>query len=84
VGVTQIELVHLIPNSILQIFIFVHLCEAFLGISPNFPLFKNYFLKYESSVANRKVVGGVGLHTRPHVGFLSLPLKTSLQGWHVT
>jgi hypothetical protein len=43
----QIELVHLNPNSILQITIFVHLCEAFLGISPNFPLFKSYFfLKY--------------------------------------
>jgi hypothetical protein len=39
----QIELVHLNPNSILQITIFVHLCEAFMGISPNFPLFKNYF-----------------------------------------
>jgi hypothetical protein len=34
----QIELVHLNPNSILQIIIFVHLCEAFLGIPPNFPL----------------------------------------------
>jgi hypothetical protein len=28
----QIQLVHLNPNSILQIAIFVHLCEAFLGI----------------------------------------------------
>jgi hypothetical protein len=28
----QIELVHLNPNSILQITIFVHLCEAYLGI----------------------------------------------------
>jgi hypothetical protein len=39
----RIVLVHLNPNSILQIAIFVHLCEAFLGIPPNFPLFKNYF-----------------------------------------
>jgi hypothetical protein len=39
----QIELVHLNPNSILQITIFVHLCEAYLGIPPNFPMFKNYF-----------------------------------------
>jgi hypothetical protein len=28
----QIELVHLNPNSILQIAVFVHLCEAYLGI----------------------------------------------------
>jgi hypothetical protein len=40
----QIELVHLNPNSILQITVFVHLCEAYLAIPPNFPLFKNYFL----------------------------------------
>jgi hypothetical protein len=37
----KIELVHLNPNSILQIVVFVHLCGAFLGIPPNFPLFKN-------------------------------------------
>ena len=36
----QIELVHLNPNSNLQIAIFVHLCEAFLAMPPNFPLFK--------------------------------------------
>jgi hypothetical protein len=28
----KIELVHLNPNSTLQISIFIHLCEAFLGI----------------------------------------------------
>jgi hypothetical protein len=54
----QIELVHLNPNSILQIIIFVHLCEAYLGIPPSFPLFKNYFfLKYHPSTTNRKVIG---------------------------
>jgi hypothetical protein len=37
----KIELVHLNPNSIHQIVVFVYLCEAFLGISPNFLLFKN-------------------------------------------
>jgi hypothetical protein len=49
----QIELVHLNPNSILQISIFVHLYEAFLGIPPNFSLFKNnFFLKYQLSITN--------------------------------
>jgi hypothetical protein len=81
----QIELVHLNPNSILQIIVFVHLCEAFLGIPPNFPLFKNYFfLKYQPSATNRKVIGGVGLQTCPCAGFLDLLMKTSLQGWHRT
>jgi hypothetical protein len=81
----KIELVHLNPNSILQISVFVHLCEAFLGIPPNFPLFKNYFfLKYQPSASNRKVIGGVGLQTRPRAGFFDLPIKTLLQGWHRT
>jgi hypothetical protein len=81
----QIELVHLNSSSILQIAIFVHLCKVFLRIPPNFPLFKNYFfLRYLPSVANRKVVGGVGLGTCPHADFLNLPLKTSLQRWHGT
>jgi len=39
----QIELVNLNPNSILQIAIFVHFCEAFLGIAPHADLFKHYF-----------------------------------------
>jgi hypothetical protein len=81
----QIKLVHLNPNSILQIAVFVHLCEAYLGIPPNFPLFKNYFfLKYQPCTANQKVIGGVGLQTRPHAGFLDLPLKNSLRRWHRT
>jgi hypothetical protein len=56
-----------------------------LGFPQNFPLFKNYFfLKYQSRAANWKVIGGVGLQTRPHAGFLNLPLKNSLRGWHKT
>jgi hypothetical protein len=81
----QIDLVHLNPNSILHIAIFVHLYEGHLGIRLNFPLFKNYFiLRHQPSAANRKIIGGVGLQTRPHAGFLELPLKNSLRGWHGT
>jgi hypothetical protein len=79
----QIKLVHLNPNAILQITVFVHPCEAFLGIPPKFPLFKNCFLlKYQPSAANRKVIGGVGLQTHPRTGFLDLLMKTSLRRWH--
>jgi hypothetical protein len=60
--ITKIELVHLNSNSILWITVFVHICEAFLGVTPSFPLFKNYFiLKYRPIVENHKVIGGVGL-----------------------
>jgi hypothetical protein len=67
----KIELVHLNPNSILQIAVFVHHCEAFLCIPRNFTLFKNYFfLKYQPSATNRKVIRGVGLQTHPRISFL--------------
>jgi hypothetical protein len=36
----HINLTHLNPNSILQISIFIHLCEAFLGVLPHFGLWK--------------------------------------------
>jgi hypothetical protein len=36
----KIELIHLNLNSILQITVFMHLCEAYLVILPNFTLFK--------------------------------------------
>jgi hypothetical protein len=50
-----------------------------------FPLFNGYFfLKYQPSTAKRKVIGGVGLQTRPHTGFLDLIFKSSLRGWHET
>jgi hypothetical protein len=59
-------------NSILQIVVFVHLCEAFLGITPNFPLFKNYFfLKYQPSATNDKVIGDVGLQSALARAFLT-------------
>jgi hypothetical protein len=39
----QTELVHLNPNSILQIAVFLFMCKAFLAIPPSLPLFKSYF-----------------------------------------
>jgi hypothetical protein len=36
----RLNLTHLNPNSILQTSIFVHLCEAFLGVLPHFGLWK--------------------------------------------
>jgi hypothetical protein len=36
-------LVHLAPNSITIIATFIHLCEAFLGITPHFHLWRHFF-----------------------------------------
>jgi hypothetical protein len=74
---------HLNPNSILQTTIFIHLCETYLTVLSNFSLFKHYFfLKYQTSAAKRQVIGGVSIQTHPCRDFLSIPLKTSLKGWH--
>jgi hypothetical protein len=73
----KIELVHLNPNSILQIAVFVHLCEAFLSVPPNFSLLKSYFLlKYQPSVDKRQVIGGVGLQMCPHSGFFDYQCRS--------
>jgi hypothetical protein len=38
----NLNLTHLNPNSIMQISVFVHLCEAYLGILPHFGLCEAY------------------------------------------
>jgi hypothetical protein len=61
----RISFHHLTPNSFVQISIFVHLCEAFLGIEPHFELFCFLFhLKPQPDSYKLDVVGGVGLQLR--------------------
>ena len=53
------------PNSFVHISIFVHLCEAFLGIEPHFELFRFLFhLKPQPDSYVLDVVGGAGLQLR--------------------
>ena len=61
----RIQLHHLTPNSFVHISIFVHLCEAFLGIEPHFELFCYIFhLKSQPDSYILDVVGGAGLQLR--------------------
>lgn len=79
-----ITLNHLNPHSILHLSIFVHLCEAFLGIPPSLTLFRYFFrLKPQPSTANPEVVGGAGIQFRAGKKgeFLSYVLPDSLKGW---
>jgi hypothetical protein len=79
----KIEFVHLNPNCILQISVFMLLCETFLGVPPNLALFKSYFLlKYQPNANKRKVIDAIGLQTCPRSSFLELLMNTSLKGWH--
>jgi hypothetical protein len=53
------NLTHLNPNSILQIFVFVHLCKAYLGILPHFGLWKYlYHCRLGMARGQHQLVGG--------------------------
>jgi hypothetical protein len=39
----KLELAHLVPNSIIVVSTFIHFCEAYLGISPHFLLWRHLF-----------------------------------------
>lgn len=80
-----IELHHLNPNSILQISIFIHLCEAFLGVDPHFSLFQHLFLLKSHPNDNcPNVVGGAGFQLRHGMApkYLEMPLNETNKGWH--
>jgi hypothetical protein len=61
----QLELVHLVPNSITVVSMFIHFREAYLGISPHFLLWRYFFCV--KSTGKRTGRGGcnVYLEVRP-------------------
>jgi hypothetical protein len=61
----ELNLTHMNPNSILQISIFIHLCEAFLGILPHFGLWKYlYHCRPEMAGGHHQLVGSASLELR--------------------
>jgi hypothetical protein len=61
----DLNLTHLNPNSILQVAIFVHLCEAFLGILHHFGLWKYlYHCRPGMAGGQHQLVGGASLELR--------------------
>jgi hypothetical protein len=60
-----IEYLNLNPNGIFHISVFVHFCEAFVGIKPHWTLFWKFFrVKPQPSANNPRVVGGADIHMR--------------------
>jgi hypothetical protein len=79
----KVELVHLNTNSVLQISVFIDLCEAFLGIPPSLDLFRHLFwVKPQPSAANPAVIGGAGIQLRDNSAYIAVRAKTSNKGWH--
>jgi hypothetical protein len=61
----EIGICNLYPNSILLVSVFIHLCEAYVGIQPYFDLFRYLFcLRKKGSQGGSKIVGGVYLTLR--------------------
>jgi hypothetical protein len=82
----DLNLTHLNPNSILQVAIFVHLCEAYLGILPHFGLWKYlYHCRPGMAGGQHQLVGGASLELRRgrKVEYLDIPLKDSIKAWHL-
>ena len=64
-GYFGVTLNHLTPNAVLHLSIFVHLYEAFLGISPSLSLFRHFFrLKPQPHREDSNVLGGCGIQFR--------------------
>jgi hypothetical protein len=74
-------LVHLAPNSITIIATFIQLCEAFLGITPHFHLWRHFFeLK---KMGKEVVVGNVSfmLCRNMKLKYIDLSLPDNTTGW---
>jgi hypothetical protein len=83
-GYYGIEHLNLSPNSIFHTSVFVHFCEAFLGIKPHWILFRKFFqVKPQPSAISPRVVGGAGIQMREDTAeqYLSYKLIDSNQDW---
>jgi hypothetical protein len=78
-----LEVMHLKPNSIAQIAIFIHLCEAYLGIAPHFNLWRAlYHLKGYPTNARRNMVGAATFSLCQGRSYPALELHDSNKGWN--
>jgi hypothetical protein len=79
----RIELVHLAPDLITIITTFVHLCEAYLGITPHFHLWHHFFELKKTGTGTGAVVGRVGFMLRPNMKseYADLTLPDNTTGW---
>jgi hypothetical protein len=78
----QLEVVHLVPNSITVVSTFIHFCEAYLGISPHFLLWR-YFFCVKSTGKRSGPVGAVMFTLRSGLKaeWLDTDLPDNTVGW---
>jgi hypothetical protein len=79
-----IEHLNLNPNGIFHNSVFIHFCEAFLGIKPDWVLFRKFFhVKPQPSTNDPRVVRGAGIQMREDATeqYLAYKLIDSNQDW---
>ncbi|KAK1628775.1 hypothetical protein QYE76_003090 [Lolium multiflorum] len=77
-----LQLHQLTPNSILHVSIFITLCECFLGVQPNWALWKRIFsLRRNGSHNVAYNIGGVVICVRSDVEYFDVKFPDSVQGW---
>jgi hypothetical protein len=79
-----IEYLNLNPNGIFHTSVFVHFCDAFLGIKPHWVLFRKFFrVKPQPSANDPRVVGGAGIQMCEDAveQYLAYKLIDSNQDW---
>ncbi|KAK1628611.1 hypothetical protein QYE76_002926 [Lolium multiflorum] len=77
-----LQLHQLTPNSILHVSIFITLCECFLGVHPNWALWKRIFCLHRNGSHNVAYsIGGVVNCVRPDVEYFDVKFPDSVQGW---
>jgi hypothetical protein len=77
-----VQLHQLTPNSILHIACFITLCESFLGIDPQWTLWKFLFrLRPSVSLSKKPKLGGVIVYVHAESHYLEFNMAVSIQGW---
>jgi hypothetical protein len=83
-GYYRVEYLNLNPNGIFHTVVFVHFCEAFLGIKPHWILFRKFFrVKPQPRANNPRVVRGAGIQLREDAAeqYLAYKLIDSNTDW---
>ncbi|KAK1647022.1 hypothetical protein QYE76_064827 [Lolium multiflorum] len=77
-----LQLHQLTPNSILHVSIFITLCECFLGVQPNWALWKRIVcLRRNGSHGVAYNIGGVVICVHSDVDYFDVKFPDSVQGW---
>jgi hypothetical protein len=77
----KLELVHLVPNSITVVSTFIHICVAYLGISPHFLLWRYLFCVKSTGKRSEPAVVIFCLRSGLKTEWIDSDLPDNTSGW---